>query len=93
MSEIETTMGSGGPEVATPRPSGARLVRRYRALVGLSYPTSASVIRRLLAGEDIPPAERHESHAEAGDIVQDLPAHSIPGLLAKGRIEEVPDGS
>lgn len=64
----------------------------YRVLVGLNYPTAPGVIKRLLAGDDLPPAVRAEKRAEPGDIVSDLPAHSIPALLEKACIEEVADG-
>jgi hypothetical protein len=63
--------------------------KRYRVLVGLNYPTSPSVIKRILAGEDVPFEQRHEKHAEAGTIVTDIPESSVAKLLANGRIEEV----
>ena len=65
---------------------------RYRALTFLHYPTDPAVIARLLDGEDIPMDERGPMKSvEAGSIVHDLPETSVAGLLAKGRIEEVPD--
>jgi len=63
--------------------------RRYRVLVGLNYPTSPSVLTRLAAGEDVPREQRHETRAEPGDIVDDLPEMSVKWLLKKGIIEEV----
>lgn len=69
--------------------SVARPAVSYRVLVGLDYPTNPHAVERILAGEDVPWAERGARRAEPGDVVRDLPAASIPGLLAKGRIEEV----
>lgn len=67
---------------------------RYRVLVdGLCYPTDPRILRRLAAGEKIPLGERRmcEPHS-LGDVVEDLPRVSIPGLLRKGWIEEAADG-
>lgn len=47
----------------------------YRAKVGMNYP------------DPLRPGE--EKRVEAGDIVTDLPAPSIPGLLEQGAIEPV----
>lgn len=63
--------------------------QKYRALVGLSYPTDARIIARLKKGEDIPLEARSEHRAEAGEIVDDIPVASIAWLLAGGYIEEV----
>ena len=93
MSDLpETSMAeeTAAPRLRRAAPRGEP-PRRYRALVGLNYPTDAAAIRRILAGEDVPLSERHEHHAEPGEIVTNLPEHSIPSLLAKGRIEEVTD--
>lgn len=65
--------------------------KRYRALRGLSYPTSAKVIRRIQAGERVPFEERRAKTVEAGEIVTDIPATSVPWLLERGIIEEVSD--
>lgn len=63
---------------------------RYRALRNLKYPTDPGVIRRLAAGENLPFKERGKlKRVETGQIVTDLPAVSIPVLLAKGWIEAV----
>ncbi len=43
--------------------------RRYRVLVGLSYPTGRE--------------------AGPGDVVDDLPARSVPWLLEQGMIEAI----
>lgn len=61
--------------------------RRYRVLVGLSYPTDAAVIRRLQAGEAVAWEQRGLRRAEAGAVVSDLPAVSVPWLLEQGLIE------
>jgi hypothetical protein len=64
---------------------------RYRVLVShIVYPTDAGVIARLLAGEQVPHDERGEIKRHvAGDVVDDLPACSVPGLLERGEIEPV----
>lgn len=61
---------------------------KYRVLVpGLTYPTDPRIVRRIVAGEDIPLGRRGmcEPHA-VGDIVDDVPRSSIPGLLKAGWI-------
>lgn len=74
----------------------------YKVLVGLNYPTSAAVLERLAALRDSPEAERQAGvadvrakggfkRAEVGEIVTNLPAVSVPWLLAQGIIELVPD--
>ena len=66
--------------------------RRHRVLVELLYPTDTAVIERLVKGENLRMKDRGPLHrAQVGDIVDDIPAVSIEGLLRKGRIEEVPD--
>ncbi len=65
---------------------------KYRALVDLRYPTDPAIIERLLKGETIPDAQLgHVRDVKAGHTVDDIPATSVAGLLAKGRIEVVPD--
>ncbi len=65
---------------------------RYRALVDLRYPTDPAIIKRLLDGEDIPDAQLgHVRDVKAGHLADDIPATSVAGLLAKGRIEVVPE--
>lgn len=69
--------------------------KSWRVRVGLSYPTAPSVLKRLAAGEDVPREQRNEKRAEPGEVVNDLPAHSIPWLVEQGMIEpaeEVADG-
>ena len=62
----------------------------YRALVDLWYATDPAAIARIRAGEKkVPWGERRERHVYAGQIANDLPAVSVPGLLEKGWIEEV----
>lgn len=63
--------------------------KRYRALVGLAYPADPAIIKRLQAGEQIPMDQRGMKEVPAGAVVDDIPAVSLPGLLARGRIEEV----
>ena len=63
--------------------------KRYRVLRGLSYPTDPKVIRRLLAGERVPWEERRMKVVDVGVVVNDIPAVSVPGLLARGAIEAV----
>lgn len=70
-------------------PSTESRVPSYRALVGLNYPTAPDIIARLLRGENVPFEERGERRVEAGEIVSDIPAASIPWLLEAGEIEEV----
>lgn len=62
----------------------------FRVLSGLSYPTDPAVIRRLLAGDQVPLAERNLKRAEPGAIVNDIPAVSLPWLVEQGLIEPVP---
>lgn len=52
----------------------------------LSYPTDAAIIARIQAGENIPLDERGLVHRNAGEIVNDIPACSIPWLLQDGAI-------
>ena len=61
----------------------------YRTLVELFYPTDPRILRRLQAGENLPMRERRMKHVPAGSIVDDIPAESVAGLLAAGRIAEV----
>ena len=61
----------------------------YRALVDLFYPTDTSIVRRLADGENLPMRGRGMKHVPAGTVVDDIPAVSIPVLLAKGKIERV----
>jgi len=65
--------------------------RRYRALVGISYPTDPDIIQRIQAGEAIPFEERGLKEVPAGVVVDDVPAVSVPWLLEQGLIEEVAD--
>lgn len=48
-------------------------VKRYRVLNGLNYPAKGGKPKR----------------AEPGDVVDDLPAKSVPWLLEQGHVEEV----
>lgn len=63
--------------------------KQYRALTGLSYPTDPSVIARLAAGERLTREERGVlKEVGSGDVVSDIPTHSLPWLLEQGLIEE-----
>jgi len=66
----------------------ARQRQRYRILTGLNYPTSPSLVRHLSAGGAWPESAVL-ARAVPGDVVDDLPAVSIPWLLAAGAIEPV----
>lgn len=68
-------------------------MKQFRCLVDLRYPTDPRVIKRLKDGEDIPMHQRGARVAVCGEIVTDLPAVSIPGLLKARWIEEVKDGA
>ena len=63
--------------------------RRYRALVGISYPTNPEIIKRIQAGEVIPYEERGLKEVPAGAVVDDIPEVSVPWLLEQGYIEKV----
>ena len=65
---------------------------RYRALVGLSYPTDKKILDRIAAGEKLTWKERKNKEVAAGEIVYDIPEISIPWLLEQGKIEEVKFG-
>ena len=55
--------------------------KRYRALVGLTYPENPRLTRRNWVMKRV----------EAGEIVDDIPTKSVPWLLDGGRIEVVTD--
>lgn len=59
-------------------------VKKYRALTGLSYPATERDLDLCLKGQ---PYQRRE--VASGEVVSDIPAVSLPWLLADGRIEEV----
>ena len=63
--------------------------KRYRALVGLEYPTDPRIIARIKSGKTVPFEERHNRQVEAGEIVDDIPPECVPGLLERGKIAEV----
>ena len=66
---------------------------RYRVLCpDLTYATDAKAIATILERrEKVPWNRRGNKTVYAGAVVSDLPAVSVPGLLAKGAIEEVRD--
>lgn len=57
---------------------------------GLYIVTDDDQLARMIAGERIPPHARKVRYAPTGAIVTDLPAKSVPGLLAAGWIEPAP---
>lgn len=68
-------------------------VKRYRVLRGpLFYPTDPDIVRRLREGEELKWFERKNKEAATGQIVDDIPAMSIPILLEKCWIVEVKAG-
>jgi len=75
---------------------------RYKTNVGMSYPASAKVLAELTAMAELPDEERQMQvariaqaggfiRAEEGAIVDNLPATSIPWLLAQGHIVAMDD--
>lgn len=67
----------------------ALIKKHFRCNVPIEYPTDPAVIRRVLAGEKVPYAERKMKRAEAGEIVMDLPQHSVIWMVRKGWIDPV----
>jgi len=67
----------------------SRLKTKYKVLVGLAYPTSAAILKRIADGENVPWEDRKVKEVAVGDIVDDIPANSIGWLLAKGYIEKL----
>lgn len=63
------------------QPDRGGVVKRYRVLVELTYPTPATVT--------LPREKWVRKTAAVGAIVSDIPATSIPWLLEQGQIEEV----
>lgn len=65
--------------------------QRYRVLAGdgLWYPTDPKVIKRLLAGEQIPMEQRGLKHAPQGAVVDDVPQCSVGWLTEQREIEPV----
>jgi hypothetical protein len=74
---------------------------RYKALVGMNYPVSPTVITEMLAIAMMPEGEERQARTqkviaeggfkriEAGAIVDDLPIQSTPWLLEQNMIEPV----
>ena len=59
----------------------------YIAKVDIWYPADPDVVRRLQDGENIPMRQRRMKHVKAGERCDDIPLSSVPGFLAKGKIE------
>ena len=68
-------------------------MKSYRVLCpDLTYPTDAQAIATIMERrEQVPWHRRGNKTVYHGAVVSDIPAVSVPGLLAKGAIEEVPD--
>jgi hypothetical protein len=76
---------------------------KYKALVGMNYPVSPSVIAELMAIAMMPEGEErqtrtHKIIAEGGfkrieknAVVDDLPSQSVPWMLGQRMIELVED--
>lgn len=64
-----------------------------RLLTGINYVTDEAIHARIVAGENVPEDERHETRAEAGDLLFALPAHVLAALTAGVEYEVVPDGA
>lgn len=56
----------------------------------LTIMTDDAQLRAMLAGGKIPLVERDRRLAQAGEVVTDLPAISVPLLLAAGKIRPMP---
>ena len=65
--------------------------KKVQRLYRLSYPAKRGVVKRLLAGKVIPYEKRGVKEVPAGAVVDDVPAVSVPWLLAQAYIEEVAD--
>jgi hypothetical protein len=63
------------------------MAKQYKALVGLTYPVGTANIERAKAGKL--DAVTNWKRAEPGEVVDDIPAVSVPWLLRKGHIEAV----
>ena len=61
----------------------------WRLLRDLWYPTDPAVVQSLTNGDNPPLRSRGMRHITAGEVVGDIPAASVPVLLAKGWIEPV----
>jgi hypothetical protein len=61
--------------------------KRYEVLTGLTYPIGEANINKAKAGklDEVTKWKR----AEPGEVVDDIPAVSVPWLLRKGHIEAV----
>jgi len=91
----DTTTGQTTKQA--PKRSAGSTIRDGRAWrvtdrrAGLIYMADDDQIAAMARGDRIPLAERAWKEAPAGAIVTDLPAVSVPGLLAAGWIEPADD--
>ena len=73
----------------------AKAREKYEVLVEVDYPTDPDVIKRLLAGEQVPAEEQGRvtrtpaAEGEPPVIVDDIPACSAAWLLEGGIIRKV----
>ena len=68
--------------------------RRYRALRGVTWMSSAEQIRRVQGGERIPHEQRSWGRAEEGDeLPSGVPAAAIASMLSQGSIVLIEDGA
>ncbi|MBK8260274.1 MAG: hypothetical protein IPK80_02930 [Nannocystis sp.] len=52
----------------------------------IEYPSDDAQLERLLSGDKLPRSERKVKRVKAGEIAKDIPAKSVPGLIAAGWI-------
>jgi hypothetical protein len=81
---------SGQPTQPTTAKAPALRDKGPYIVTGVASPliivTDDAQLAALLKGAKIPLVDRQTRYAYEGDIVTDLPAVSVPGLLASGRI-------
>lgn len=69
----------------------SKIQRRYKVVTGLSYPTNPMAVEAHRQGRKFDESKLNERRAEPGEIVDDIPVHSISWLLKQGMIELVED--
>ena len=94
MTEGKTAAKVPPKKTAKPKPKAApKKLRDERAfrVTGVRdrilYPADDAQLARLVNGDKVPRAERKMKVARTGDVVDDLPATSVPWLLDRGWIE------
>ena len=63
--------------------------QRYRLNVNLGYQTDPAIVRRHAKGDVRPEDMERLSERVAGEVVDDIPAHSLPWLLEQELVEAV----